>query len=239
MRFFTETELENGDMVHLTAFNADSLTELEKKLKEIWRKPEGVYEKIYCIGLHVILRVGVESYSLPIYDYCVLNPEAPFDQWQLNKWSGIFDDLNSGRLEMNEDDFFDVFGFHIPTSVNEAAWIDYLLFNPNCPERVLGKWLAEAKNYFLDGDYEDTEFGNLLIGNILNFGKQHDKLHEMYYWLKSKDAEKFLLNDKEYELAAKLILTQVEHLSQEDLDLFIEKYNKPLDFEIKLNEPFL
>ena len=239
MEFSTETELENQDIAYLEDFKANSLEELNKKLKEIWKSPRGVYEKLFCIELHAHIFIDDKCFTLPIYKYAVKNTDSTFDQWQIEKWSEMRDKLESSRIEMDYDNFFDVFGFHIPTSeYDEAAWIDYLLFNPNCPERVLGKWLAESDNTFFDEDYDDIELGNLLIGNILNFGKQHDKLHEMYSWLKSKDAEKFLLSDDAYKFAAKLILTQVEHLSEEDLDLFVEKYNKPFDVEIKLNKAF-
>ena len=162
----------------------------------------------------------------------------PSDKWEIEKWSEMFDTLNGGRVQTTDDNLFDFFGFHIPKRfTDEVAWIEYLLFNPNCPERVLGKWLSQAEDaYYEQEDEDENEFGNLLIGNILNLGKQHNKLTEMFHWLQSEDAEKFLLSDIAYEYAAKLILAQIKLLSKSDVDSFTEKYNRPLDLELKLND---
>lgn len=234
MQFSTDTELENGDIVDIEDFEAHSIDELNAKLKEIWRSPNGVYEKLFCIELNADLFIDGECFTLPVYKFAVQNTDKPINKWVIEKWSEMFDAINGGRVEITEDQLTDYFGFNIPKSGDTIAWIEYLLFSPNCPERVLGKWLSEAE-YVFDGE-DEIEFGNLLIGNILILGKRHNKLNEMFKWLKSKDAKKFLLSDKSYEFAAKLILTQIELLDSNNLHSFVNQYSRPLDSELKLNE---
>lgn len=237
MEFSTETELENGDIVYLEDFQANTLAELNSKLKEIWQSPNGVYEKLFCIELDVMLEMQDKSFRLPIYKYSVKDTHKTFDKWVIEKWSEMFDSLN-GRVETTEDDLWEYFGFTIPQKSDVIAWVEYLLFSPNCPERILGKWLADSEEeYFDEEDENEAEFGNLLIGNILNFGKKHGKLDEMFAWLKSKNAEKFLLSDDAYQFAAKLIISQIKILKNEDLNSFTEKYNRVVGNELILNEP--
>ena len=59
----------------------------------------------------------------------------------------------------------------------------------------------------------------------------------MFNWLKSKNAEKFLLSDDAYKFAAKLIISQIKLLKNEDLNSFTEKYNRVVGNELILNEP--
>ena len=238
MQFSTDTELSNGEIVDIEDFEAESLDELNAKLKEIWRSPNGVYGKIFYIELNANLFIGDECFLLPIYKYSVKNTDKTSDKWVIEKWSEMFDAINGNRVVITEDDLWEYFGFHIPRSENVVNWAEYLLLSPNCPERILGKWLAESEDeYFGEEDENEAEFGNLLIGNILNFGKKHGKLNEMFNWLKSKNAEKFLLSDDAYKFAAKLIISQIKLLKNEDLNSFAEKYNRAVGNELILNEP--
>jgi len=150
---------------------------------------------------------------------------------------GFNDDCDAlwGRLgfSLNEyDDEFDIFEHLIK-----------FLFDINSPQRVLGIWLRDVSDDYVDGSIEDDDFdGPTLLANILHFANQKEVLGQMYAWLLTKKAKKFLLSREEYQPASDVILQSLASLSdkggatQQEISSFTLINYKDLGRQIKLND---
>ncbi len=137
------------------------------------------------------------------------------------------------------------------------------LFEPkNSPDRLLGSWLVKLNSWYYSGDDIETE--QVLTAHLLNFSEKNEKLFEMYQWCIAPDGRRFFESNKNFCSSASYILDELEKAAAgnfeiydneddecsdtysdvsltkeqilENLRRYIKLYDRPLPFELKLEE---
>ena len=68
--------------------------------------------------------------------------------------------------------------------------------NPNSPDNLLVPWInSNSRRFYEYGNGNNAAFGRTLLACIFDFADSHNKLLEMFNWLKSNEARNVLLSD--------------------------------------------
>lgn len=143
--------------------------------------------------------------------------EFPYDEVDKSQWHslGIF---NEGINGSNFDDVLET------------------LFDCDSPDRVIGSYLYKVSKLYKGLPTKDKkDFGKNVVADILNFAKTHNKLHQMYEWLRSKSGIEYLESNDYLDPAGILASQVIEENPIENLDQFIRQFKK--DFGVKIVLP--
>ena len=108
-------------------------------------------------------------------------------------------------------------------------------FELDSPDRVLGSYL-----YRLDQIHNgapalnNDEYGNRVLANVLNFSKQHNKMYEMYSWLRSKEGKDYLLGNSNFEFTAKAMQNAIDKTEITDVESLVKTHKKDFDTHLYL-----
>ena len=209
---------------HYCFVNADEPDEIIEALKDAWYS-SGIHRHGGELFLSALISNDDNSEIELFCGNCSVDKdedlysvfEFPYYEDEKDKWHsvGIFDENISG------DSFEDVLE---------------TLFDYDCPDRVIGSYLYKVSKIYSGLSAKDKEnFGKNVLADILSFSKTHDKLQQMYEWLRSEDGIKYLESNDYLDPAGTLAAEVIKQNPIENLDEFITKFKK--DFGIKIVLP--
>ncbi len=197
---------------HYSFVYADDVNDVVEALKDAWYQ-SGIHRHGGELFLTAYLNDPDGKENALFFGHCSVDAdeelysvfEFPSSESEKDDWYkfGLF-------VEDFEGDYFE--------PVLEA------FFDTNSPDRVLGSYLYKISNIFpkFSEDLKNN-LGAYVLADILNFAKLHNKMHQMYEWIISKEGQNFLtLQDSYYEVGEKVV-GFIENEKIDDLENFIEK----------------
>ena len=143
--------------------------------------------------------------------------------------------FNFSVLNDDFDPWFS-FGMFCVDSTDDVIKILKNLFDYNSPDRVIGSYLYKVNkkyNFFIDEI--KANFDAIVLANILNFGRQENKLIELSRWIFSKKGLQYF---EQLEHSIDMKFPEIANLSKsssvDELNAFIERNLKELGAKIYL-----
>jgi hypothetical protein len=209
---------------HYCYFYADESNEVIEELMDAWYS-SGIHREGGELFLSALIKDENNREIELFCGHCSVDKdedlysvfEFPYDEKYKDAWHslGIFDENISG------DSFEDVLK---------------TLFDYDSPDRVIGSYLYKLSKLYEGLSTKDKKnFGKNVVANILCFAKDHDKLYQMYEWLRSKEGIEYLQSNNYLDPAGILASEVVEESLIENLDQFIKQFKK--DFGVKIVLP--
>jgi hypothetical protein len=209
---------------HYCYVDADEPNEVIEALKDAWYS-SGIHRHGGELFLSALISNDDNSEIELFCGHCSVDKdedlysvfEFPYYEDEKDKWHslGLFsDNINVGSFE----DLLEIF------------------FDYDSPNRVIGSYLYKVSKINDElSDNEQNDFGKNVLADILSFSKTHDKLQQMYEWLRSEDGIKYLESNDYLDPAGTLAAEVIQQNPIENLDEFITKFKK--DFGIKIVLP--
>jgi hypothetical protein len=209
---------------HYCYFYADESNEVIEELTDAWYS-SGIHREGGELFLSALIKDENNREIELFCGHCSVDKdedlysvfEFPYDEKYKDAWHslGIFDENISG------DSFEDVLK---------------TLFDYDSPDRVIGSYLYKLSKLYEGLSTKDKkDFGKNVVANILSFAKDHDKLYQMYEWLRSKEGIEYLQSNNYLDPVGILASEVVEESPIENLDQFIGQFKK--DFGVKIVLP--
>lgn len=209
---------------HYCFIHADDPDEVIEALTDAWYS-SGIHRHGGELFLSALIGNNDNSEIELFCGHCTVDKDEdlysvfrfPYDEKDKDAWHslGIFDENISG------DSYKDVLK---------------ILFDYDSPDRVIGSYLYKVSKLYEGLSTKDKkDFGKNVVANILSFSKDHDKLYQMYEWLRSKEGIEYLQSNDYLDPAGFLASEVVEENPIENLDHFIGQFKK--DFGVKIVLP--
>lgn len=118
----------------------------------------------------------------------------------------------------------------------------------NSPEILLNSWIDMNVRIWFDRGFKNrTKIGKILLAHIFLLGDEHDKLPEIFEWLKSDHAKTVFSQDGE-DQGGTWVLSAIDSLPFKDstldaeklklkINAYIDKHYEVTKYELKLGEP--
>jgi len=213
---------------HYCYVYADEPNEVIEELKNAWYS-SGIHRHGGELFLYAFIKdennreieLFIGSCSVDSDEDLYSSFEFPYDEKDKSPWHslGIFDEGIKGSY----------FGDVLET-----------LFNYDCPDRVIGSYLYKVSKLYEGLSAKDNkDFGKNVVAEILNFAKAHNKIDQMYDWLRSKSGIEYLESNNYLDPAGILASEVVLVNPIENLDQFIQEFKKDFGVKIVLPSTFL
>lgn len=204
--------------------SADNYKEFVEKLRQCWRR-SGITSSTG--EMFVYSQVRLQNQSTPIDIECgyfvfIDSEFSPRTKIGFNEEVDNFWEMNGiDHANADEDEIFEK--------------KIHLLLHPNCPQRVIGKWIKQLINEDYESDFESfvksrPEFHAIIedaaLAEILHFSSSHGKSVEMLQWLASAEAEDLLQEDQYSPLGSEICAAADKLLTDlitKNLSTYIEK----------------
>jgi hypothetical protein len=207
---------------HYSYFSASSVNEVVETLKDAW------------------YRSGLSRFGGELFLWAYLNDA---DGNEVKFFYGNCTCELTGELAFNveskhnnEDDWHS-FGLISTPLTDDFDTVFNELFDYDCPERVIGAYEYKVCKLFSDLPAQDKKlFDAHVIANILDFGKKHGKLMELFQWMFDGDVwEIWDYRNQKLHKSSPEVIALSKATTAEELEVFIDRYKK--DFGITIYLP--
>jgi hypothetical protein len=209
---------------HYCYFSANSPSELVKTITDKWNR-SGLSPFGGEFFLYAYLKDADGNEVKFFYGNCACDIYG--------KLGFVIETIN---YEGDDEDWYS-FGLFSTPHTDDFDTVFNELFDYDSPERVLGAYGYKVCNLFDSLTAQDKKlFDAHVIANILDFGKKHGKLMELFQWLFDGNVwEIWDYRNQKHHKSSPEVIALSKATTAEELEVFIDRYKK--DFGITIYLP--